>query len=56
MTIKQSYSNLKDKEEIKSRIIQDRLSHLFKENGKSLAKILMFLLKKHRAKKVVDNV
>jgi len=44
MTTKQSFS----KEEIKTQIIKDRLSHLFKENGKSLAKILMFLLKRHK--------
>jgi hypothetical protein len=46
MTTKQSFS--KDTEEIKTQIIKDRLTHLFKENGKSLAKILMFLLKRHK--------
>ena len=44
MTTKQSFS----KEEIKTQIIKDRLSHIFKENGKSIAKILMFLLKRHK--------
>jgi hypothetical protein len=44
MTTKQSYS----KKEVKTQIMKDRLSHLFKENGKSLAKILMFLLKRHK--------
>jgi hypothetical protein len=46
MTTKQSFSN--NIEEIKTQIIKDRLAHLFKENGKSLAKILMFLLKRHK--------
>jgi len=44
MTTKQSFS----KEEIKTQIMKDRLAHLFKENGKSLAKILMYLLKRHK--------
>jgi hypothetical protein len=44
MTTKQSYS----KEDIKTQIIKDRLKHLFKENTKSLAKILVYLLKRHK--------
>jgi len=44
MTTKQSFS----KDEIKTQIMKDRLAHLFKENGKSLAKILMYLLKRHK--------
>ena len=44
MTTKQSYS----KEDVKTQIIKDRLSHLFKENTKSLAKILMFIIKRHK--------
>ena len=47
MTIKQSYYK-NNKEDIKTLIIRDRLAHLFKENGKSMAKILMFLLKRHK--------
>jgi hypothetical protein len=44
MTTKQSFS----KEEIKTQIIKDRLKHIFKDNGKSIAKILMFLIKRHK--------
>jgi hypothetical protein len=44
MAIKQSYS----KEEIKNKIIKDRLSHIFKENQKSIAKILAYLIKRHK--------
>ena len=47
MTIKPSYYK-KDKEEIKTQIIKDRLTHLFHENSKSLAKILMFLVKRNK--------
>jgi len=47
MTIKQSYYK-KDKEEVKTQIIKDRLAHIFKENGKSISKILMFLLKRNK--------
>jgi hypothetical protein len=49
MTTKQSYSN-----QIKDKIITDRLSHLFHENSKSLAKIIIYLLK--RDKKRQKNV
>ncbi len=44
MTTKQSFS----KQEIKTQIIKDRLNHIFKDNGKSIAKILMFLIKRHK--------
>jgi hypothetical protein len=44
MAIKQSYS----KEEIKTQIIKDRLSHIFKENTKNIAKILAYLIKRHK--------
>ena len=47
MTIKQSYYK-KNKEEIKTQIIKDRLSHLFKNNNKSIAKILMFLIRRNK--------
>ena len=47
MTIKQSYYK-KDKDEVKTQIIKDRLAHLFKENGKAMAKILMFLIKRNK--------
>ena len=44
MTTKQSFS----KEEIKTQIIKDRLAHLFKENSKGIAKILAYLIKRHK--------
>jgi hypothetical protein len=44
MTTKQSFSN----EDIKTQVIKDRLTHLFKNNTKSLAKILIYLLKRHK--------
>jgi len=47
MTIKPSYYK-NNKEDIKTLIIRDRLAHLFKENGKPMAKILIHLLKRHR--------
>ena len=42
MTTKQSFSEIKDT------IIKDRLKHLFKDNSKSIAKILIYLLKRHK--------
>jgi hypothetical protein len=44
MEIKQSFS----KDEIKTKIIKDRLAHIFKENQKSVAKILAYLIKRHK--------
>jgi len=44
MATKQSSS----KEEIKTQIIKDRLSHLFKSNSKGIAKILAYILKRHK--------
>ncbi len=44
MAIKQSFS----KEEIKTQIIKDRLNHIFNENTKSIAKILAYLIKRHK--------
>jgi len=44
MATKQSSS----KEEIKTQIIKDRLAHIFKENHKGIAKILAYLIKRHK--------
>jgi len=44
MVTKQSFS----KEEIKTQIIKDRLSHIFSENQKGIAKILAYLIKRHK--------
>jgi hypothetical protein len=50
MTTKQSFYNSKNSE-LKTKIIKDRLSHLFHENSKSLAKIIVHLLKKDKERK-----
>jgi predicted nucleic acid-binding protein len=60
MEIKQSYSDEEKKEirrqlikeKLKNRIIKDRLKLIFEKNQKSVAKILSYLLKKHRKKDV----
>jgi hypothetical protein len=44
MATKQSFS----KEEIKTKIIRDRLAHIFRENQKSVAKILAYFIKRHK--------
>jgi len=44
MTTKQSFS----KKEIETKIRKDRLSHIFKENTRNIAKILAYLIKRHK--------
>jgi len=46
MIIKQSFSN--KIENIRTQIIKDRLKHIFKENHKDIAKILAYLIKRHK--------
>ena len=46
MTTKQLYS----KKQIKYKIIKDRLTHLFQENAKEIAKILAHLIDKNKEK------
>ncbi len=37
------------KEEIKNKIIKDRLRQIFKERAKSVAKILTHIMKRHKS-------